>query len=95
MMAVAHAQSAFEALAGLVMFASFMTAVFCIATLRLYLDHEKMGKDETVVAILLTPFPPASRLTPKGRRRARTAKLALTLLGLTIMAFLVQGMASR
>jgi hypothetical protein len=93
MIAPDKANSLLDAIAGLVVLASFMTAVFCVATLRLHVDEEKIRREESIAAILRSPVPPEHILTSQGRRRAKIAKIALGVLVLTVAAIVVRNLA--
>ena len=77
------ARSMIEVVVGFTVLGSFMTLIFCVATLRLHVEEGKIRKEESIGAILRAPVPPEHILTPAGKRRAKIAKIAAAILAVS------------
>ena len=74
---------------------SVLALAYSVGTVRLHLADKKLRKEESIIAILLTPFPPAHILTAGGRVRARIGKIALCILCVIFVALVTRIFRSR
>ena len=69
--------SPFDLVIGTLIFASFVTAVFLVATLRSHVDERKAREEPSVASIMAAQIPPERILTLVGSRRVKIAKIAI------------------
>ena len=74
---------------------SLLVLAYAVGTVRLYIAEGKMRKEESVGAILLSPFPPNQILTAAGRRRAKVGKIALGIFSISVVTLAVRILLSR
>ncbi len=74
----------FEAVSGMLVFISLLTAAFCIASLRSHVDEAKIRKEENLSSLFRFPIPPEHVLTPVGARRVKIAKVAIAVCFVTV-----------
>lgn len=74
----------FEFIAGWTTFISAATFFFCLSTLRSHVDESQVRKEKNISSLFKEPIPPERILTATGKRRVKTAKIAITICMLTI-----------
>ena len=82
--------SAFEAITGTIVFVSFLSLGFLVASLRSHIDEEKIRKEESIASMFRSPIPPEHVLTATGKRRVKSAKIALGVLVATVAIIVVR-----
>lgn len=72
-----HWNTLLDALLGWAIFLTFGAFIFCLTTLRSYVDEEKVRNEEKIASLFKHPLPPERVLTEVGKRRAKFAKILL------------------
>ena len=89
-----HWSNLFDALLGWASFLTFGAFIFCLATLRSYVDEEKVRKEEKIASLFKGPLPPEHVLTDVGKRRVKLAKIflvvAVSLFGIIFIKGMIQ-----
>ena len=67
----------FDFILGWASFLSFGGFIFCVASLRSYVDEEKVRKEENISSLFKGSLPPERVLTDIGKKRAKNAKILL------------------
>ncbi len=80
----------FEFVVGWGFFLSFLTFVFCLATLHSHVDEAKLRQEKSASSVARSAIPPERVLTATGLRRVRTAKIALGCIVVFVAATIVQ-----
>ena len=69
-----------EIVVSLAFFGSFVTFVFCVASLRSHVDEAKVRDEGNVSSLFRSSIPPERVLTATGLRRVKIAKIALAVI---------------
>ena len=80
----------FEFITGWVVFISFVTVMFCVATLRSHIDEAKIREEKSIASLFRSSLPPERILTEVGKRRVKTAKIALCVCAVTVATIIVR-----
>jgi hypothetical protein len=80
----------FDFVTGWAIFLSFLTVIFCVATLRSHIDEAKIREEESISAFFRSPIPPEHILTPVGKRRVKIAKIGIGVFVVSAAAIVVR-----
>lgn len=92
MSTTSESASLFEAVTGLLVFVPFLTAAFCIVSLRSHVDEAKIRKEDSISSMFRSTIPPEHVLTAAGVHRVKIAKVSIAVCFVTVAVLVVKNL---